>query len=678
MSLAFLNPLLWLGALAIAAPLWLHLRRRAPTNLLRFSALQFLDDLPRPRQSPLRLRERILFALRGLALLLLVAAFAWPYRPSAEGVGVKESRVYILDNSLSHQANRGFTRDRDRVLADLATAGNETQIAVIELTANPRVIASFGEAREAAKQKVQALQPSFQRGSYLAAFRQANTLLGNSLGERRRIILLSDNQENQWTETGSTPPFLQDVELELPQMSGAALPNLALAEARAQRVFLGDKSLVNFTVQLSHSGPARTANVVLRVNEQVIFSRPVDFQKETNTLTLQAQWETAPALALRGEVVVEGEPDVLPGDNRSFFALPPVQEGKVALLAQSPYLRLALSPGVMRGQWATRLLEPAQLAAELAANNDADVLCMESNYLPSGDARKLLGRYLANGRGVFLVVNRVTLLTAGFLRELGFEALPPTAATSTPAKFQYLLGNHPVLHPFTASELGNLLEVTVTQPTRLRAPHALPLIFSETGEPLFFQSPQPPGKLFVSAFGFERDQTTWPLQPSFIPFLDLCLQHARAEDPTTTTLEPGDVYVQTFPTNAQPREVVLRQEGQEILRAPVGQGKVQVRLPDQPGLYQLTYDAGTPVEKVLAVNPSPKESQLHYVAGTESVKAWQRPAATGAPRPAVRRAGAELSLAGIRQQHIWWWCLLVGLLALIVESVWLSCRQEAS
>ncbi len=219
MSLAFLNPLLWLGALVIAAPLWLHLRRKEPTNLHRFSALQFLDDLPRPRQSPLRLRELILLALRLLALLLLVAAFAWPHLRTADVIGVQESRVYILDNSLSHQANRGFTSDRDRVFTALSKAGKETQIAVIELRANPRVIASFGEEREAAKQKVKALQPSFQRGSYLAAFRQANTLLGNSLGERKQVILLGDNQENQWAENLSTPPFLQDVELELPKTS---------------------------------------------------------------------------------------------------------------------------------------------------------------------------------------------------------------------------------------------------------------------------------------------------------------------------------------------------------------------------------------------------------------------------------------------------------------------------
>ena len=114
-------------------------------------------------------------------------------------------------------------------------------------------------------------------------------------------------------------------------------------------------------------------------------------------------------------------------------------EGKVALLAQSPYLRLALSPEIMRGQWATRVLEPAKLAAELAANRDADVLCLESNYLQSADARKLLWRYLSNGRGVLLLVNRVTPSISGCLRELGFEAEGTVEATNeSPERFQFV------------------------------------------------------------------------------------------------------------------------------------------------------------------------------------------------------------------------------------------------
>src|SRR5258708_37273639 len=112
MPFSFLNPWLWLGALALAVPVWLHLRRKQQTNIQLFPALRFLEDHPEPRRSPWRLRDFILFAVRALALLLAVGAFAWPYVRGPDTLPVKESRVYILDNTMSHQANDGFTRDR--------------------------------------------------------------------------------------------------------------------------------------------------------------------------------------------------------------------------------------------------------------------------------------------------------------------------------------------------------------------------------------------------------------------------------------------------------------------------------------------------------------------------------------------------------------------------------------
>src|SRR5258706_9744070 len=62
-----------------------------------------------------------------------------------------------------------------------------------------------------------------------------------------------DNQENQWHENVSTPPFLRDSQIDLPRASVPMLPNLSVSEARAQRIFLGDKSLVTLTVKLRRS-----------------------------------------------------------------------------------------------------------------------------------------------------------------------------------------------------------------------------------------------------------------------------------------------------------------------------------------------------------------------------------------------------------------------------------------
>jgi len=671
MVFSFLNPWLWLGAFALAAPIWLHLRRKKDRNIVQFAAVRFLEDQPQPRQSPLRLKDFLLFLLRALALLLVVAAFTWPYLRGADAAAIKESRVYILDNTMSHQANDGFNHDRDRVIKEVSQAGGNIQIAVVELTANPRVVCRFGDERGAALQSVKDLQPSFQRGSYLAAFRQANSLLADSLGAQKRIVFLGDNQENQWRENVNTPPFLSNVQIDAPPATFAALPNLSLSDPRVQRIFLGDKSLVNFTVKLRHAGDAKKANILVRVNDQVILDRAVDLEKQPESIMLQAQWEADPAQWLRGEASVEGSPDALAADNRSFFSLGPVIEGKVALLAKSQYLRLALSPEVMRGQWAARNVDPANLGGELAQNQDADVLCLESSYLQSRDAHKLVWRYLTNGRGVILILNRLTPSIAGALRELGFEA--EGESQTGPEKFQYVFSNHPIFHPFLSPDYGNLMEVRVFKYFNVKTTQALPLIFSEKGAPLFYQSRKFQGKLFLAAFGLDREFTSWPVHQTFIPFLDLCLQASRADDPMPTSFEPGEVMQAQLPASLGAREIGLRDANGVIDRVLIDRGKAQIRMPAKPGLYTITYDDSSKTERVLSVNPPAKESELAYLTSQEAVKLWQMNQGLNRKAPSAM-AGVKGSRTGILQQRVWWWMLVGGLMALMMEMAVTSRR----
>lgn len=666
MNLGFLNPLFWLGALAIAAPIYLHLRRKQPRDLFRFSTLRFLDDQPQPKQTPLLPRDFPLLALRVLALLLLVGAFAWPFVHRGERVIVKESRVYILDNSLSHQVDDGFQKDRDRVASELNKAGKETQIAVIELAASPRVVVSFGEDREAAGLKVRQLQPSFQRGSYYAAFRQAGALFANSLGEKRKIILLGDNQENQWAENTDSPPFLENVDVEIPTSPTSPRANASVSEPRVQRIFMGDKSIVHFTSQVSHRGTIRLAKLLFRVNGQEVLARDIDLADHPENFMFQTEWEADPSLQLDCEIAIEAKGDSLPGDNRAFCSIPAEQEGKIAVLAQSSFLRLALSPEVMRGHWAARFIEPSRLSAEVESGDDAEVLCIESNYLQSGDARKLLMRYLKAGRGVFLMVNRLSPTTKAFLRDLGFEGQPSTNPGQS--HFQYVFANHPILHPFTSPDYGNLMEIQVTDPVSLRAAQALPMIFTDKGEAVLFQRVQMPGKLLVQAFGFERSQTSWPVHATFLPYLDLCLQNLRPKETTPTVFEPAEVLAQTFTTNSGVRALVLKnqKEQKELNRADVVNGKAQLRLPDQPGFYTVTQEGGEPSQRTICINPSPKESELAYTAAPQTLQSWKL---TRAKEPADIIAKGSENRTSILQERLWWWLLLGALAGLFCESL---------
>jgi len=677
MAFSFLNPWLWMGALALAAPVWLHLRRRVETNRLLFSTLRFLDDSPRPRSSPLRLQDVLLLLLRALALLLLVGAFAWPYLQEASRLVIRESRVYILDNTLSQQAANRFTQDRERLVTELTRAGEDIQIAVVELTDQPRALVALSDSREDARRRVRAIQPSFRRGAYLAAFRMAQSLLANSLGERKRIVFLGDSQANQWKENLTTPPFLEQVEVELSRPGASNAPNLALSEAQWQRIFLGDKALLQLGVNLACSSPASNATVSVRSGQETIVTRSVPLAGQPGIVALQAQWEAAPGRWLQGEVTVAGEPDALAADNRVYFTVPPVREGKVALLAQSPYLRLALSPEVMRGRWATRVLDPTRLDGEADAARQAEVLVLESSYLQSTEVRTLVERYLNNQRGVFLVVNRLGLAAGAALRDLGFEVgRPGQAKPEQPERIEYFVSNHPIFRPFLSADYGKLLDITIAQPQRIKPLEGMALLFSSSGEGLFFQGTRFPGRLFVLGFGLDRGQSSWPSHVSFIPFLDLCLQNARPGETTPLDYEPGSTALVTPPPDAAVKEVVLRDGQRELRRSPVVQGKAQVRLPDQPGIYAMSYDNAPEPERFISVNPNPKESELTYLEAPEALKLWKLERQGRAADQVALGSPARISRAAMLEQRIWWWLLVAGMAGLLGEMIWTQLRPQ--
>ncbi len=691
----FLHPLLWLGALAVAAPIWLHLRRKPEKDVLHFSALRFLDDEPVPRESPQRLRDLLIFLLRALAVVLIAGAFAWPYLKGPPPLEVSSSRVYILDNTLSNQAGGDFQHGRDEILKAIGQAGGGTQVAVVELKRQPRTIVNFSDSRAQAESALRALQPSFQRGSFLAAFNQANALLSQSLGQKKEIIIYSDNQENQWGENINTPPFLKNVEVTIEQPPAVRQrPNLALQQPQAARFFIGDKAIINFSVLLRHFGDQKNARVTLRVNHQEILHRDVPLSGDRGDNRLVGQWDSDPALWIEGEAEVEGTPDDLPGDNRTYFALPPMNEGRIALLSQSTYLRAALAPEVMRGRWTARTLQPSKLADEAGSPIMDDVLVVEAGYLQSKDARDLVYRYLNNGHGVLLLLNRVTPLTRGMLSSLGFDIAPgqeenaagPAAALapadasgeSQAQTIRYIALEHPIFAPFLEADLGDLSAVKVSQFIRISSKTALPLIFSSNGDGLLYEAMQTKGRLIVSAFGFDRSQTDWPVQTSFIPFLDSLLHYTRGLKEMQTAFEPAEIYPMEIPPgDAAPKEVAVRKDGVPVTRAAVDENRrAQITIPDTPGVYSITYDADPAVRSMIAVNPPAKESELSYDADPAAIKAWQVQDTGDKKKPAPTPVPVEIASQAVAlRQRFWWMLLCCAAGALCVEMIWLLFRR---
>ncbi|HKV07505.1 MAG TPA: BatA and WFA domain-containing protein [Thermoanaerobaculia bacterium] len=671
----FLYPLLGLAALGVAFPIWLHLRRKWETNVVKFSALRFLDDQPQPKSRSFRIRDPLLFAFRLLALLLVVGAFTWPYLVGdAARRAVSESRVHVLDNTLSRQVDGGFEKDRDRILREIRNSGSEVQHAVVELTAQPRVVVGFGEGRGTAEERLLALAPSHQRGAYPEAFRLAGSLLSRSLGSKKTLVVYGDGQENQWSEAESSPPFLEGTEVVLASQPGEEVrPNLAVGEPRARLFFVGDETFVDLSVELRHQGGVRRAAITLTLNGREVRREHVTLEGAPPVITVRGQWTTDPAQWLRGVVSIEpieGERDDLAADNRSWFCLPPVREGRVALLARSLYLRTALSPEVAKGRWKAVPVDPANPGdGELA-----DVLLLEADAAQSHAARDLVRRYLNNERGVVLLVNRATPLVKGFLNELGYDVREKGAEGED--GFRFFSVRHPIFQPFRSGELGDLSEVRVLRHTHLVSREASPLIYGASGEPLVFEGGEGQGRLLVFSFGLDRTDTDWPIHPTFLPFLDLALQHARAAAPVETSAVPGGLWAWRLPEGASARSIVLYQKDREVARAAVDESRrASLRMPDAPGIYTVAYDQSREVRGLVAVNPSPKESRLTYVKEPPVLAVWRSAPKSEEPKPEA--PAPELAArAGALDQRVWWWLLLAGSAFLLFETVSLVLRRE--
>src|SRR5687768_2511133 len=110
--LGFINPALWIGALALSVPVLVHLLTRNTPRVLVFPTLQFLKKSQANLSALFRLRHLILMALRTLFLAFLVMGFVrpvWYGKQTPPPANDKKDRaaVLIFDASASMSQRGG-------------------------------------------------------------------------------------------------------------------------------------------------------------------------------------------------------------------------------------------------------------------------------------------------------------------------------------------------------------------------------------------------------------------------------------------------------------------------------------------------------------------------------------------------------------------------------------------
>jgi Aerotolerance regulator N-terminal/von Willebrand factor type A domain len=244
--MSFLTPFYILGALAIAAPIVLHLIRRTPKGEVPFSSLMFLAATPPRLTRRSRLDNLLLLLLRALALGLLALAFARPFLREAANLNLgdveRRRDLVLIDTSAS--LRRGDLWPRAKALAEAAIAGARPsdQLAVYAFDSTTTPLLTFAESLTLdpskrlaiARARLDALSPTWASTNLgqglvdsVAAIEDVADASEKAGRMPRRIVLVSDLAQGSRLDALGNFEWPSDVELE-PKTVTDSTPNAGL------------------------------------------------------------------------------------------------------------------------------------------------------------------------------------------------------------------------------------------------------------------------------------------------------------------------------------------------------------------------------------------------------------------------------------------------------------------
>ena len=195
----FLFPTFLIGLTAIAIPIIIHLFNFRKYKKVYFTNVQFLKELKQESDSKSKLKEWLILAMRILAIVCLVFAFAQPFIPGKVKTiqGEKAISIYI-DNSFSMESinKKGTLLENAKTyateIANTFNASDKFQLLTNDFEGKHQRFISKEEFIE----QLNDVKISSATKSINDVVKRQQDFLQNSASKNKRIFLLSDFQKN--------------------------------------------------------------------------------------------------------------------------------------------------------------------------------------------------------------------------------------------------------------------------------------------------------------------------------------------------------------------------------------------------------------------------------------------------------------------------------------------------
>ncbi|HUN81873.1 MAG TPA: hypothetical protein VMV81_10225, partial [Phycisphaerae bacterium] len=639
------------------------------------------------------------------------------------GATARTERIMVLDDSFSmgYRLESGqavFDRAvqaAKQITQWLATECPDDSLTLL-LTSSPRqsalALTSISpESSRKAGDVLDALSPSQLPAHYPQVAAALAELVRRSQTQANlAIYVLSDFQRSDWNSGGALSPLADaakgrtGVKLSLVDVAAESPSNIAVTDLHAlqSRVVAGVPA--RFEVEIANHTPKALTQleVALTLGQRplpsIVIPRvaPEQTAREPFEVTFPEEGPGALKVQLAGTA-----PDGLALDNSRVAAVSVAHAVEVLIVDGEPssdslrdetyLLKTALHPAgrSSSGNEVTVLTEQELDAAEW---NKFQVVALANVARLSAAAIQSLEQFVAQGGG--LVIFAGHLVDADFYnRELfkeGAGLLPARvgeAVHAPPGAEPFGFGdwdeNHPIMRPFSGPLATVLRQVRVNQFLTI-LPQSVPAT-SQSAEPRIlarYNDPQRSTALMIRPYkrgqvalvttSADQDWNDWGGSFSYVPFMLELFQYLCPASSDAIDANVGQPLQLPLELSAMRKDVRLRSPGYPVdPEIPItvvandrGQTLATYEHPSKAGIwtFELTSNAGQPVERFAAVNPDPAESDLTRVA-----------------RPQLDTQLADLKYDYVRdlsaftrdtsaaRTEIWWPVLIAAVIALMSE-----------
>lgn len=597
--MTFLNAMLLGGALAAAIPVLLHLLNRRRFRVVRWGAMQFLEDVLRTNRKRVRLEQILLMLVRAGIPVLLALCMARPVLTGVQALirGAPTSLVVLFDNSYSMEAGSGtrtaLAAAREEASDMVGRLPRGSEAAVVGLAGAMPAVEEPSSDLIHLRQGLEDAAGGFGLARAGPSLQAAAALFASRLHEAdRSLVILSDFQRASWgaasadervkaMESIAALPVAPRVIL-FP-VAAADTDNLSVGDIELSRAIAGvdQQLLVRATVR-NHSRRAfGEVRVRGRADGVELETTPISLGVgETRQVLFTHRFKTAGSHVL--EVAVDEDP--LRADNVARASIPILDRIPVLLVSGDPnplplrgetaYLEIALQPfahggGVQMADLLTaRMVPEQQFKPEQLA--DVRVVVLANVGRLERAAVDALGEFVRSGGGLLLFTGDRTDL-AWMNEQLG--ALLPgrlsgpaqaDGAARAPAGLAALQFTHPALALFNDPRRATLAGGQVRAWHVLAAPSADedPVIARfDNGDTFLAERRVEQGRVILCTIPCDDAWSNLPRRPCFVPLVQELVTHLAS---------------QVYP----PRNVEVGQRLAGFVAAPEGEARAVFTDPD--------------------------------------------------------------------------------------------------